>query len=76
MLGRYARVLLVYLYYALDNRPWYFGPALGAVAMAGRLLSRIRHPPAREAVTWMIATGVHMPLVALGALVAPLGLED
>ncbi len=74
-LGRYSPALLVFLYYALDNRPRAWRALLAAVTAARLVLSRIRAPRARSAVTWALALGVYVPLVALGRALAPIGLD-
>lgn len=60
--------LLVYLYYALDNRPWYFRRILG-VADALRLrLCRLRSPVLRAAAVWMITVVAYWPASRAGSL--------
>lgn len=61
-----APELLVYLYYALDNRPAHYRSALRAVTAVRRRLSKIEDRRAREAVTWLIALTVYLPLSRLG----------
>lgn len=73
-LRRFAPKLLVYLYYALDNRPPYFRWLLALVTAARRPLWRVRSPFVRSAVVRTIAASVYLPLVTLGRLLAPLGL--
>ena len=74
-LRRYAPRLLIYLYYALDNRPWYFQAMLKPVSVVRKLASAIQDPRAREALTWVGAVGVYKPLVVAGALLEPFGLD-
>ena len=69
----YARRLLVYLYYALDNKPLHFRMALAAVTPVRLALARIRNSFARSAITTMIALLVYKPLVGLGHLLRPIG---
>jgi SAM-dependent methyltransferase len=73
LLKGYAPELLVYLYYALDNRPSYFRTLLVPVTAARRFLSRLQAPAAREFLTWAIALGVYLPLIGLGHALRPLG---
>jgi SAM-dependent methyltransferase len=73
-LRKYASRLLVYLYYALDNRPSYFSPLLKAVTGCRTLLSRFRHPDFRELVSFLGAILVYKPLVSLGRALQPFGL--
>jgi len=72
-LRRYAPELLVYLYYALDNRPSYFRTLLALVTAVRRFSSRIQAPAVREVLTWAIALGVYLPLIGLGHTLRPLG---
>ena len=74
-LARLAPAVLVYLYYALDNRPMAFRAVFHAADALRRGLSRIEHPGARTALTWVGAAGLYLPLVGLGRLLRPLGLS-
>jgi SAM-dependent methyltransferase len=74
-LGRLSPTLLVFLYYALDNRPRYWRALLAAVTAVRLPLSRVCSAPARSALTWALALGVYVPLVALGRAARPFGLE-
>lgn len=73
-LARFAPRLLIYLYYALDNRPAFFRALLRVVDGARSTLSRVRSPRFRQAFALFGAIGVYRPLVALGHLLEPLGL--
>lgn len=66
--------ILVYLYYALDNRPLYFRPLLALVSGLRRLTSRIRGSRARDAFTWFVTLSVYIPLVFLGKCLSLVGL--
>jgi len=70
----YAPRWLVYLYYALDNRPGYFRGLLELVTGVRQWLSSVRSPLARNVTSWLGAVGVYLPLVALGAALRPFGL--
>ena len=75
-LGRLAPLasrLLVYLYYALDNRPWYFRGILSTVTAVREVLARVRRPSLRTAITWLITLSVYWPVSVLGRWLAPLG---
>jgi len=67
-LKRAAPRLLIFLYYALDNRPWYFRLLLRGVTGLRRVLNRIRSGALRKLVslagTWLI----YLPLILLGRL--------
>jgi SAM-dependent methyltransferase len=67
-LGRLAPQLLVYLYYALDNRPAYFRLVLSLATVARRRLSQWKHPLVRRVATDAVAFGVYLPLVSVGRL--------
>lgn len=75
-LKRFAPVLLIYLYYALDNRPSYFRLLLGGVTPVRRMASRVRNPHFRSIFTWLIALGAYLPLTLLGKALRPFGLSD
>ncbi len=74
-LGRFSPTLLVFLYYALDNRPRFWRPLLAAVTAVRVRLCRVRSPRARAGATWALALGVYVPLVAVGRAMRPLGLD-
>lgn len=73
-LRRFAPRLLVYLYYALDNRPFYFDPILRVVTGARSFLSRFHHPDFRKLVSFLGALLVYQPLVSLGKALQTFGL--
>lgn len=74
-LRRLAPRLLVYLYYALDNRPAHYRVLLRGVTAARTRLARIESRQARDVLSWGIAAAVYRPLVALGWLARPFGLH-
>ena len=67
-LRRLAPRLLIFVYYALDNRPAYFRLLLRAVTPVRKALSRIRHPGFRKIWSLLGALLVYTPLVSLGRL--------
>ena len=67
--------LLVYLYYALDNRPAYFRALLSLVTAVRRGTSRVRSPAFRSVFSLAGALGIYKPLVLLGAALSPLGMK-
>ena len=73
-LARLAPRLLIYLYYALDNRPPFFRVLLRLVDGARPKLSGIRSPRFRRAFALFGAVAVYRPLIALGHALQPLGL--
>lgn len=65
-LARLAPRLLVYLYYALDNRPAYFRWALRGVTAVRARLAQVRSPRVRSAVTCALAATLYVPAAQLG----------
>ena len=63
-----APQLLVYLYYALDNRPAHFRVLLHLVTATRRVMSRIRSQRVRMAFTALVAATVYEPVIAIGAM--------
>ena len=74
-LKRAAPALLIFLYYALDNRPIHFRLLLKFVAGARAVLSRIRSPGFRKDFSLLATYGLYLPLILLGRIlqVAALG---
>lgn len=75
-LSRRAPTLLVFLYYALDNRPVFWRGLLSAVTGVRLALSRTEGPRFRSAMTWALTIGVYLPMISLGHAVRPLGLAS
>lgn len=73
-LRRYAPRMLVYLYYALDNKPTYFRILLTAVSLLRRRLSGVYNPTFRAVFTSLVTRCVYLPLIGLGSLLRPLEL--
>ena len=73
-LRRLAPRLLIFLYYALDNRPFYFRWMLSAVTLLRLLVSKVRSPAFRQAFSLAGAIFIYKPLVWLGKLLALAGL--
>ena len=73
-LARFAPRLLIYLYYALDNRPWHFRVIFRGADAVRRLLSGIHGSRARSAISWGLTAGVYLPFILLGRALAPFGL--
>src|SRR5205823_14169167 len=47
-----ASRLLIFLYYAVDNRPWYFQVLLKGVTGVRQVLSRVRGRALRKSISW------------------------
>lgn len=65
--------LLVYLYYALDNRPPFFRLLLRAVSAVRRFTSRLPKPLMHR-LAWLIGVGIYWPLARLARQLDHLGL--
>jgi SAM-dependent methyltransferase len=65
---------LIYLYYALDNRPAYFRWVLRGVTATRRALTRIDSPRARAGVTAAITAGVYVPVARAASVLRRAGL--
>ena len=74
-LKKYASTILIYLYYALDNRPFYFRLLLEIVTSIRKTVSNIRNPTFRNGFSSFTAWTVYLPLVYLGKIVKPFGLS-
>lgn len=71
----YARRILVYLYYALDNRPFHFRVLYWGMELGRRVVSSLRSRVLRQAIVWLITLLVYLPFIGLGRLLRPLGLD-
>jgi SAM-dependent methyltransferase len=67
-LRRLGPEVLVYLYYALDNRPAYYRALLVIVTQVRRQLAKIRNPVARSRISLVIAGAVYAPLAFAGSI--------
>ncbi len=74
-LKKYAKKLLIYLYYDLENRPAWFRTILAGVTAVRKVVSKIRNKTFRDAFTWSVAAFVYAPLIGLGKLLDPFGLS-
>jgi len=73
-LGRLAPTLLIFLYYALDNRPRAWRLALALVTRLRVAAAEIRGRRARSLITWCALLLLYLPLIALGKILRPFGL--
>lgn len=74
-LKKYAPRLLIYLYYNLDNRPWYFRSTLLLVTGIRAIMSRVRNNHIRKIFAAGAVCGLYIPLIGLGHLLKIIGLE-
>ena len=65
-LQRTAPRLLIFLYYALDNRPFYFRWLLAGVTGLRLMVSRVRSTVFRKLFSWAGTWLIYVPLVTLG----------
>ncbi len=72
---RFTPRLLVYLYYALDNKPFYYRWLLGLSTPLRKVLWRVKSERARVAFSWFGLVTIYLPFIALGYLMKPLGLS-
>jgi len=75
VLKKYGAKLLVYLYYALDNRPFYFRALFALATLLRRAVSRSRSPSFRACFSWFALAMFYLPFIAMGTLLRPLGLS-
>lgn len=71
----YAPKLLIYTYYALDNRPPLYRAAFHVADVLRRLVSRIRSPAFRAVFTPLATVFIYYPLIGLGNVLHPFGLS-
>jgi SAM-dependent methyltransferase len=69
----YAPIFLIYLYYSLDNRPFYFSFLLRMITLLRLTVSKIKNRYFRSCFTWMVGIVLYAPLVWLGKTFSPWG---
>ena len=74
-LKRLAPNLLVYVYSALDGRPFHYRLILGPVNVIRRLLCHLKSEPLRVVLTWFLTVVFYFPLIAIGYCFRPFGLS-
>lgn len=74
-LGKFAPRLLIYLYYALDNRPWYFRLLFLMANSLRRTVSGVRNRRFRSAFTLIFTIFGYYPFIFLGDLLKPFKLS-
>lgn len=72
-LKRAAPRLLVFLYYAFDNRPAYFRHLLRLVTSVRLAVSRIRNKTFRKVFSWAGTWFLYLPLILLGRIAQVFG---
>ena len=74
-LKKYAPTLLIYLYYSLDNRPFYFRILLAAVTQARKILLKTRNSLFRSSFSKITTIVVYLPMILIGKILKPIGLS-
>ncbi len=72
VLKKYAPTLLIFLYYALDNRPLYFRFILSIITIIRKLFSKIKNSIFRKLVSIAGTYFLYLPIVYIGRLFKPL----
>lgn len=67
-LKRYANILLIYLYYALDNHPSSYRVLLTLTTAMRMLVSKVRNPVFRMLFVELMTTMLYCPLIGLGKI--------
>lgn len=74
-LRKYAPTLLIYLYYCLDNRPFYFRFLFAVATVLRRKVSKVKGPSFRSFFTWFSTVFLYEPFILLGRVLRPFGLS-
>jgi SAM-dependent methyltransferase len=74
-LKSWAPELLIFLYYALDNRPLHFRILLKIVTVCRLIICKIRSNLLRKLIVQLGTWLIYMPLILFGRLLKPLGLS-
>lgn len=67
-LKKYAPNILIYLYYALDNRPFYFRLLLNFITGIRILVSKVKSKLFRHLFSKIICILIYVPLVSIGKI--------
>ncbi len=74
-LRKYSPILLIYLYYAIDNRAFHFRILLVLATIIRKIASMVRNPLFRKSFTWTAAFFFYMPFIWIGKILKPIGLS-
>ena len=72
-LKKYTSQILIYLYYALDNRPFYFRVLFMFVTKLRMRTASVRNSHFRNLFSWAGAIFIYYPFIILGSILSPLG---
>ncbi|MCP4397139.1 MAG: class I SAM-dependent methyltransferase [bacterium] len=75
-LKRFASTLLIFLYYALDNRPIHFQILLKFAAIIRQSVAKVQNSAFRKTVTTLGAYGIYLPFIYAGHLLKPIHLSS
>lgn len=73
-LSKYSNNLLIYLYYGLDNRAFYFRFLLNLVTLLRIVLSRVKSKLRRSILTELLMWSLYMPIINLGRVLSKFGM--
>jgi SAM-dependent methyltransferase len=74
-LKKYSKKILVYLYYSLDNRPYFFYLLLSLATIIRKAVSKNRNSTFRSLFTLFGALFIYLPFIGLGNVLKPFGLS-
>jgi SAM-dependent methyltransferase len=74
-LKKFSKRLLIYLYYSLDNRPYYFQLLLSLATIIRKAVSKIRNSTFRSLFTLFGTLFIYLPFIGLGNALRPFGLS-
>jgi len=74
-LKKYTSQILIYLYYALDNRPFYFRVLLMLATRLRLRTAAVRNFHFRNLFSWAGALFIYFPFIILGSILRPLGMS-
>jgi len=72
-LKKYASQMLLYLYYSLDNRPFYFRVLFMFASMLRMQTASVRNSHFRKFFSWAGVLFIYYPFIILGSILRPLG---
>jgi SAM-dependent methyltransferase len=75
-LKQFASTLLIFLYYALDNRPIHFQILLTLITLFRQRVAKVQNPVFRETVTMLGTYILYLPLIYIGYLLKPIHLSS
>ena len=74
-LKKYTSQILIYLYYALDNRPFYFRVISVFATMLRLRTAPVRNSHFRKLFSWTGVLFIYFPFILLGSILRPFGMS-